>query len=136
MLYSLQDLQHIPFPLFNSKEACLFVYESGKHVPFHVQRIFVINAKETCNRGFHAHKECTQLLIVLNGECKVTCDDGTTRKDIILNKSSEGLLIPPTLWAEQEYQPDTILMVLTDQPFDENDYIRNYDEFLSFRKKI
>lgn len=127
------DLQFISFPLFDNNEASLTVYENIKNVPFNMARLFVIKSSENCNRGFHAHKECSQLLIVLNGTCKVICDDGHSRKEITLNKASEGLLIPPTIWAEQEYLPDTILLVLTDKPYDESDYLRNYDEFLEFR---
>ena len=132
-MHTLTDIQLISFPLLGTQEASLTVYECGKKVPFTIQRVFTIKASEKCTRGFHAHKECSQLLVVLNGECKITCDDGVQKKDFILTRSSEGLLIPPTLWAEQEYEPDTILMVLTDRLYDEEDYIRNYDQFLEFR---
>jgi hypothetical protein len=135
-MHNISDLQLINFPLFNEKKSFLVVYEGGKVVPFSMNRVFVINAIEGGARGFHAHKECAQLLVVLNGECKVTCDDGTTKKDIILNNPSEGLLIPPTLWAAQDYQPGTILMVLTDKPYDADDYIRDYDEFLTYRNVV
>ncbi len=127
------DLQIIAFPIFDNNEASLTVYEGIKNVPFNMARLFVIKASENCNRGFHAHKECSQLLVVLNGTCKVICDDGQSRKKIILDKASEGLLIPPTIWAEQEYQCDTVLLVLTDKRYDEGDYLRNYNEFIEFR---
>ncbi len=132
-MHNLSDLQLISFPSFNTTEALLVVYEGDKKVPFTINRLFTVKASQKCTRGFHAHKECTQILIVLNGECKVTCDDGAKRKEIILNKSVEGLLIPATIWAEQEYQPGTVLMVLTDKHYDENDYLRDYNEFLNFR---
>ena len=131
---SISDLQLISFPLFDTSEAFLVVYEGSKVVPFPINRMFVVKSVKHTTRGSHAHKECSQLLVVLNGECKITCDDGFERKNITLNKASEGLLIPPTIWAEQEYQPNTILVVLTDKPYDENDYIRNYDLFVEFRK--
>ena len=134
-MHNISDIQLISFPLFETKEAFLIVYESGKQIPFTVQRLFVIKSTEKCNRGFHAHKECSQILVVLNGECKITCNDGISKKTVLLNKASEGLLIPPAIWAEQEYQPDTTLMVLTDKPYDENDYLRDYTKFLEFRKK-
>ena len=132
-MHNLSDLKLISFPEFDSSEALLVVYEGSKKVPFNISRLFTVKASEKCVRGFHAHKECTQVLIIQNGECRVTCDDGTNRKEIILNKSSEGLLIPATIWAEQEYQPGTVLMVLTDKHYDENDYLRDYNEFLNFR---
>lgn len=132
-MHNISDLQLLFFPDFSTQEATLVVYEGGKKVPFSIARLFTVKAAQKCTRGFHAHKECTQLLMVLSGECKVACDDGGIRKDIILNNPSEGLLIPPTIWAEQEYQPNTVLMVLTDKHYDENDYLRDYNEFLSFR---
>ena len=123
----------ISFPEFDTDEASLTIYEGEKHVPFPIARLFTIKAAQKCVRGFHAHKECAQLLIVLKGECKVTCDDGETRQDIILNKAHEGLLVPSTIWAEQNYEPDTVLVVLADKPYDEGDYLRDYTEFLNFR---
>ena len=98
-----------------------------------MKRIFVIKASKATNRGAHAHKECAQLLVVLNGKCTVTCDDGTNKKIHTLTNPDQGLLIPPTIWAEQKYDLGTTLMVLTDQPYDEGDYLRNYDDFLTFR---
>jgi len=130
----LSDIKKIDFPQFDAKESTLFVYESGKLLPFTIQRVFTIKTVEACTRGFHAHKHGTQLLTVLNGECDVICDDGTSRKTYTLNQAAQGLLIPPTIWAEQAYSPNTILMVLTDHSYDEADYIRDYDAFLEFRK--
>jgi len=128
------DIKNIDFSAFPSKEASLLVYESQKHVPFSIKRVFTIIASEKCKRGFHAHKQATQLLICLQGKCVVTVDDGTSKKNIVLNQPNEGLLIPSTIWGEQAYEANTILMVLTDQPYDESDYIREYKDFLFFKK--
>lgn len=132
----LKDVTSIQFPVIDSKEASLHVYESGTHVPFSIKRLFTIKTREACTRGFHAHKECTQLLVCLEGRCVVTVDDGTTRKDIVLDQPSLGLLIPPTIWAEQVYEANTVLMVLTDRPYEETDYLRKYEDFLEFRKEL
>ncbi len=135
-MHHILDLKLIPFPLIEGKDSCLTVYESGKEVPLKIERLFVIKAMDHISRGSHAHKECSQILIALNGECKVVCDDGRQKKSFTLNEPNQGLHIPPTIWAEQEYEKDTILMVLTDQPYDESDYIRNYKDFLKFRNKV
>lgn len=128
------DIKTIHFPQYNSNETSLHVYESNTHPPFLVKRVFIINATEGCKRGFHAHKQCAQLLVCLQGSCRVTVDDGESRKNIVLDQPNKGMLLPPTIWAEQEYEAGTILMVLTDHPYDEADYIRNYQAFLQFRK--
>lgn len=134
--YYLKDVTSIQFPLIDSKEASLQVYESGAHVPFSIKRLFTIKAREACTRGFHAHKECTQLLVCLEGRCVVTVGDGKARKEIVLDQPNLGLLIPPSIWAEQIYEADTILAVLTDRPYEETDYLRKYEDFLQFREKL
>ena len=132
-MHNITELQHILFPLRRSLEADLIVYEGNKEVPFSLARIFVVKASQKTDRGAHAHKKCAQLLVVLNGKCFVTCDDGTQRIIHTLTDPEQGLLIPPTIWAEQEYDAGTTLLVLTDQSYDEDDYLRNYDNFLTFR---
>lgn len=132
-MHNISDLQLITFPQFEAEDGLLVVYEGAKEVPFSIDRMFMVNSMKGSVRGFHAHKECSQLLIVLKGQCVVTCDDGLNKKEIMLTKASQGLFIPPTLWAEQNYQEDTLLVVLTDKPYDEADYIRQYDDFITFR---
>lgn len=131
----LPSVKKICFPNKDVGESSLSIFEEG-NVPFSIKRIFTIQVEKSCKRGFHAHKECAQLLICLMGKCTVICDDGTNRQPFVLNNSAEGLIIPPTLWAEQEYEPNTILMVLTDCVYDELDYIRDYDKFLEYRKTL
>jgi len=133
---NISNMELIPFPQKISPDAILSIFEEGLGVPFSIKRVFTIYATESCERGFHAHKECAQLLVCLKGECLVICDDGKERKEFNLNKASEGLLIPPTIWAEQRYETDTILMVLTDHGYDEMDYLRDYNEFLEYRKSL
>jgi dTDP-4-dehydrorhamnose 3,5-epimerase-like enzyme len=132
-LNDLNTTEIIDFPCVNSKEASLFVYESEKAVPFIVKRVFTISTTESCKRGFHAHKECSQLLVCMQGSCHVILDDGRTRKEVLLNQPNIGLLIPPMIWAEQAYEANTILMVLTDRLYEESDYIRDYDAYLKYR---
>ncbi len=134
-MYTISDLKIVSFPLFSNKESELIVYENGKKIPFLIPRLFVIKADESVKRGYHAHKECSQLLIVLKGECLVMCDDGVSKETRTLNDASEGLLIPPRIWSEQTYQPDTILMVMADRLYEEDDYLRDYEDFLKFRRE-
>lgn len=128
-------VQFIKFNKNSNLESFLAIYEEGL-VPFPIKRVFTINAQQSCKRGLHAHKECAQLLVCLTGQCIVTCDDGKDRQSFTLESPEKGLLIPPSIWAEQEYEPNTILMVLTDQLYDESDYIRDYDQFLKYRKNL
>ena len=132
-MHSLDDIQSISFPRHAKEDSFLVIYESGKTVPFLMHRVFVIDAETACERGEHAHRLCTQIMVVLRGECTITCDDGMAKQSFTLKESSNGLLIPPGLWAGLSYQPKTLLMVLTDIPFDEAEYIRDYRAFLDYR---
>jgi dTDP-4-dehydrorhamnose 3,5-epimerase-like enzyme len=103
-------------------------------VPFSIARVFNVRANKGITRGRHAHRECTQILICSNGKVKVTCDNGSETSVYILDKPNQGLLIEPGVWSEQMYIDEhTLLTVLCDFPYDETDYIRNYDDFLKYK---
>ena len=86
-------------------------------------------------RGQHAHRDCTQFLICSHGAVEVLCDDGSEVTSFILDRPEIGLLIPPSIWAQQSYLVDnSVLTVLCDRPYEPNDYIRNYDEYKEYRK--
>ena len=119
---NISDVEEISFPQFDTQEASLLVYEGATTVPFSIQRMFTVKVNDACTRGFHAHKECSQLLVCLDGRCIVTVDDGSDRKEFVLDKPNVGLLIPPTIWAEQAYEANTILIGITDRQYEEADY--------------
>lgn len=133
MTATLTDIREISFPVKPSPEASLSVYEAQTHVPFPIRRVFVVSAETACDRGFHAHRQCQQLLVCLKGKSVLTVDDGSSRKTYTLDNSGKGILIPAGLWGEQTYTPDTVLMVMADQPYDESDYIRDYNDFKKYR---
>ena len=104
-------------------------------IPFSFKRVFNIKADKGNVRGNHAHRYCTQLLICSYGEVKVACFNSITTEVYVLNKPNLGLLIKPGIWAEQKYiENNSILTVLCDRPYEESDYIHNYDEFLVYKK--
>jgi acetyltransferase-like isoleucine patch superfamily enzyme/dTDP-4-dehydrorhamnose 3,5-epimerase-like enzyme len=100
---------------------------------FEVKRIFYVYDVPTHNvRGEHAHKTCIQFLIALHGTVKVLLDDGNERSEVILDRSTEGLLIPPMVWGVQfQFSEGAVLSVLASEPYDEADYIRSYADFKS-----
>jgi dTDP-4-dehydrorhamnose 3,5-epimerase-like enzyme len=120
----------INFPLHTNDNGTLGVYETGKSVPFKISRVFTVTAKKDEVRGHHAHKECSQLLVCVSGVIKVICDDGINITEYKLQNMGHGLLIPPGLWAYEEYlEDDTVVMVLCDHGYEESDYIRDYNTF-------
>ena len=96
-------------------------------------RVFNVRSDIDVVRGKHAHRNCTQLLICTNGAIEVLCDNGIKTSKYVLDNVHYGLLIPPGIWAEQKYlKEDTVLTVICDLPFDEDDYLRAYDEFIKY----
>lgn len=111
----------------------LCVYESGQLVPFDIRRVFTVSAKAGDIRGEHAHKQCAQLLICVSGSIRVGCDDGVIVTQYLLDNMGMGLLVPPGVWATEEYlKDDAVLMVLCNLGYEESDYIRDYNEFKIF----
>lgn len=114
-----------------------YVY-NNVHVPFDVKRIFYsydIPGGES--RGAHAHRRCHQLLIAASGSFEVLLDDGTNKKTVTLNRPFYGLHVPPGIWAaEQGFSSGSICLVLASEGYDEDDYIRNYNDFKEYRKEL
>ena len=122
----------IELPYLKENNGDLVVVE-GNIIPFNVFRVFTVRASKDSVRGEHAHRHCSQLLICTNGAVEVKCDDSKTTEIYVLDKPNFGLFIPPGIWADQKYiENNTILTVLCDRPFEEADYIRNYDDFKIF----
>ena len=118
----------------NRHQGILRVFESSE-IPFTVQRVFsVVNAQTGTMRGQHAHKICNQLICCVAGEVKLICEDGIERLEIVITPLSKAVLVPAGIWAEQQYlQDNSVIIVFCDQPYDESDYLRDYDEFLKWK---
>ena len=123
----------INFPTHEDRNGTLSVYECGKQVPFDIRRVFTVSARKDDVRGAHAHKKCTQLLVCVSGQVRVICDDGSVLTQYLLDNMSMGLLVPPGIWASEEYLDNAaVLMVLCDRGYEADDYIRDYNDFKSF----
>lgn len=120
----------INFDKYSDNNGVLCAYEQGQYVPFDIRRVFTVSAKKGELRGNHAHMKCSQLMICVSGEITVTCDDGSSEDVFFLDNMGIGLLVPPGIWAREEYMiNDSVLMVLCDRGYEENDYIHDYDSF-------
>jgi len=134
-LFSISGVTQIQLPHHVEDNGDLIVMEELMHVPFTIARVFVVRASVGAVRGQHAHKACKQFLICTTGRVEVICDDGFESMAYILDRPDLGLLIPPSIWAQQIYQTlGTVLTVLCDRPYEVSDYIRDYDEFKEYRE--
>ena len=110
----------------------LVALEEYKDIPFEIKRVYYMyDTKKNVHRGFHAHKSLEQILICIHGSCKVLLDNGTEKKIVSLEKPYEGLYIANNMWREMyDFSEDAVLMVLASEYYKEEDYIRDYNEFL------
>lgn len=114
------------------------VVENNINIPFKIKRIFYLyDIPGGEDRGAHAHKKCHQFLVAVSGSFEVYLDDGKVKKAILLNQPYRGLHIPPGIWAsEVNFSSGAICLVLASELYDEEDYIRKYDEFLSSKNEL
>ena len=110
----------------------LVALEEFQDIPFDIRRVYYIyDTKAGVRRGFHAHKKLEQILICVNGSCKIHLDNGRETEEVLLDKPYEGLYIANDMWREMyDFTPGAVLLVLASQLYDESDYIRDYDKFL------
>lgn len=114
----------------------LVALEEFKDIPFRIKRVYYMyDTGVNVIRGCHAHKSLQQILVCIHGSCKVRLDNGKEKKIIPLEKPYEGLYVSNAIWREMfDFSSDAVLMVLASELYDEEDYIRNYDDFLEYVK--
>ena len=113
-------------------DAChLVVVEGGTDIPFEIRRVYSFSGVRSGERrGRHAHKTLRQVLVCLQGSCRVLLDDGKDSGEFLLSEPTKGLYIGPSVWRElYDFTPDAVVLVLADRLYDESDYIRDYAEF-------
>ncbi len=118
----------------DSRYGGLCFFEGERDIPFAIKRIyFIFHTEEGIRRGFHAHKETRQLLFCPHGEIDILLDDGREQQIVTLDDPSKGLLLSSCLWREMIWkQTDSVLCVAASTCYDEEDYIRDYDDFLRY----
>lgn len=110
--------------------------QNMEEIPFDMKRIFYLyDIPGGESRGAHAHKTCHQFIIAVSGCFEVLMDDGRTKRQVMLNRPYFGLHIPPNIWASQiNFSSGSICLVIASENFNEDDYIRDYNEFLEIKK--
>ncbi|MDR6967673.1 dTDP-4-dehydrorhamnose 3,5-epimerase-like enzyme [Flavobacterium arsenatis] len=106
-------------------------------IPFDINRVYYLfDVPSTSHRGGHAHKNLKQLLIAVSGSFDVVLKTPKETKKITLNKPDKGLLIHENIWRELEnFSSGSVCLVLASEVFSEEDYIRDYADFLDYNKK-
>ena len=102
---------------------------------FEVKRVYYLyDVPGGESRGGHAHKALYQLIVAVSGSFSVTLDDGKNKKTFVLNRPYQGLLVVPGIWRTlDDFSSGAVCMVLASEKYDEMDYVREYEEFLSLK---
>jgi len=120
------------FNMRGDERGSLIAIEENADIPFSIKRVYYIfDTLAGVTRGLHAHRALRQVLVCVNGSCKVLLDDGMEKISVAMNKVSQGLLVDPMIWHEMyDFSSDCVLLVLASDFYDESDYIRDYGEFI------
>jgi hypothetical protein len=127
----------IDLPKIADQRGNLTFIEGGHQIPFAIQRVYYLyDVPGGSERGGHAHKGLHQLIIAISGSFDVILDDGENKKRVHLNRSYNGLYVCPMIWRELcNFSSASVCLVLASNKYDEDDYYRDYDEFMLARSK-
>ena len=133
MRTSVYDCSVIELPRIGDRNGSITAMNNLVEMPFEVNRVFYLyDIPGGESRGAHAHKECHQFLIAATGSFEVELFDGKVRRTVALNRPNIGLHIPPGIWAsEVNFSSSSICLVLASHHYDEGDYIRQLDSYIS-----
>lgn len=117
---------------YGDERGSLIPIEKNNNVDFDVKRVFYIyGTTDGTRRGVHANKDSEFLMVVISGSCKVLVDDGFEKKIVELNHPNQALYLDKMVWKEMyDFSYNSVLLVISNQKYNENEYIRDYDEFL------
>jgi dTDP-4-dehydrorhamnose 3,5-epimerase-like enzyme len=127
----------IDLPKLDDVRGSLSFIEGSKHIPFDIARIYYLyGVPEDSRRGAHAHKQLSQLIFSVSGCFDIVLDDGHKTKRITLSRPDQGLYVCPMIWRDLEaFSKDTVCMVLASHTYDVQDYIDDYNIFLTEKYK-
>ena len=135
--YSVFDCSIVELDKHHSdRKGNLTVVENGETLPFDVKRVYYLyDVPGGESRGAHAHKALSQLIVAASGSFMVTLDDGEVKRTFLLNRPYQGLLVVPGIWRTlDDFSSGSVCMVLASDVYDKDDYIRDYEEFLDYKK--
>lgn len=133
---SLADVYELSFAQCGDARGKMSVVEGGSSVPFEIKRIFYSYATDTdAIRGQHANRKSAFVMICVAGSCKVRIVDlDGNEKTFELVSPEKGLYIPKMLWKDMfDFSEDCVLLVLSDEHYDKNEYIRDYAEYMTLK---
>ncbi|HVX51921.1 MAG TPA: FdtA/QdtA family cupin domain-containing protein [Chitinophagaceae bacterium] len=138
MLPLVYDCNILHLPKIENVSGSITPIEGNKEIPFAIKRIYYLyDVPGGANRGGHAHKKLHQLIVAASGSFDILLDDGIIKKTIQLNRPYYGLYLPAGIWRDIfNFSSGAICLVLASDYYDAAEYIRDYNDFLHFRKPV
>lgn len=135
---SINDCRIVDLPKITDPRGNLTFIEGGAHIPFAIERVYYLyDVPGGAERGGHAHKALSQLIIAMSGSFDVLLDDGRNKKRIHLARSYYGLYICPMIWRELDnFSSGSVCLVLASSRYDELDYYRNYGDYIKDKERL
>ena len=137
--YSVSDCLIVELDKHHSdRKGNLSVYENGKTLPFNVKRVYYLyDVPGGESRGAHAHKALEQLIVAVSGSFRVTLDDGKQKHSFVLKRPYEALYVKPGIWRDlDDFSSGSVCLVLASRPYEAEDYIRDYEEYVAWRESL
>lgn len=127
----------IDLPKIIDPRGNLTVAEQQREVPFPMERVYwTYDVPSGESRGGHAHKECEEVIVAVSGSFDVTLDDGEIRETYHLNHPYQGLYVGTGIWRTlEDFSSGAVCLVMASHLFEEEDYIRDYDEYRQWARQ-
>lgn len=135
---TVDDCRLIPLPRIKRRQGNITVVESTTHVPFEIARVYYLyDIPGGIARGGHGHRRLEQVMVAAMGSFDVVFDDGERKRTMTLNRAYNGIYIPRMIWRELlNFSSGAVCLVMASLTYDESDYFRDYEEFLSVRRNL
>lgn len=134
---NIDNCKIIDLPKISDPRGNLTFVEGDNHIPFRIKRVYwIYDVPGGDIRGGHSYKKLQEVIIAVSGSFDVVLNDGGQKKVYSLNRSYYGLYVPNLLWRDLEnFSTNSLCLILASDLYDESDYIRDYDEFVSMKKR-
>lgn len=133
----LSDCHRIDLPKITDQRGNLTFVEGGQHIPFDIKRVYYLyDVPGGSDRGAHAHKNLHQFVVCMSGSFDLVLNDGTHERRFHLNRSYYGIYVCPMMWRYLDnFSSGAVCMVMASEVYDEDDYIRDWSEYLHALKE-
>jgi hypothetical protein len=121
--------------IIDARDGVLCIMEGGRDIPFEIKRVYYIThiENDVSIRGKHAHRTLNQVIFCISGSFVLSLDDGHSKQDILMRNSDTGVILGPRLWhTMHNFSSGCVLLIVASDYYDEEDYIRNYHEFIQY----